>query len=132
MFLRNTVKPSLDQCFHFFSHTTITVQNVDTRHYSLQILTPTFRILVFWDVLLVGRFDLQNLQTSETKSLWITRISQLLLFQFNLTRRQRIVRIYILTMVLYLGIHIIKYFYNFNTFKKNNGATNVSKFELKK
>jgi len=76
----------------------MTIQNMYKYQHFLQIVTPTFRILVFRDVSLVGRFDLQNLQTSETWTLWTTQISQLLLFLFKAIRRKGRVRVYIRRM----------------------------------
>jgi len=43
--------------FKYFSHTTVTVQNIYAYHWVLQILMPAFRILVLYDALVVGRFE---------------------------------------------------------------------------
>jgi transposase len=56
------VYPLLFELF-FFSCTTVTIQNMYSEHYVLQILLPTFRISVFRDI-----------------SLWKPQILQLLRF----------------------------------------------------
>jgi len=60
---------------------------------------PTFKVMVFWDVLL-----------------WKPQILQLLLFSFNKITWQTSF-IYILIMQEYLGIHFTNTFLCFNTFK---------------
>ena len=57
---------ALSQCFsNLFSRTTVTIQNMNTYRSVLQILTPTFRILVFWDVSLAGRLESSTLPTTK-------------------------------------------------------------------
>jgi hypothetical protein len=78
--------------------------NTERVHVSLllHMLMSTFRILVFQDISLIGRF---LLPTSKTKILWKPQIRHLLLFYFNAIRRKKKVCIYILTMKNDLGIH---------------------------
>jgi hypothetical protein len=54
---------------NLFSRTTVTTQNMNTRRSVLQISMPTFRILVFWDVSLAGRFEVFKFSNHETTAL---------------------------------------------------------------